>query len=80
MSILDYCSRPYIAFDVENAEHRKYFYDFLVNGGWGTCPIRFILPDTPNLNLIATINQILLGYYMDAEFSKPKSATRKRNK
>jgi hypothetical protein len=79
MSILDYCLRPLVAFDVENAEHRKHVYDFLVNRGWAKCPFRFILPDNPNLNLEAAIKQTLLDYYMGAEFSKPKPATRKRN-
>jgi hypothetical protein len=75
MSKLEYYCRPLVAFDPSNKQHRRYYNEFLEYGGWGTCPVRFIVPDDQGLDLTVMIKNALVQYYVDREFkerAKPK--------
>jgi hypothetical protein len=69
MSILEYKSRPWTAFDPSNRSHRKFYYEFVKHGTWGRCPYRFIVPDDHG-NLITMIQRKLIEYYVGKEFVK----------
>jgi hypothetical protein len=68
MSKLEYYTRPLVAFDPNNKEHRTYYADFVRNRGWGRCPVRFILPDETGRDLVALIQASLLNHYVTKEF------------
>ena len=73
MSKLEYYSRPLVAFDAHNKEHRRHYYKFRQTHSWGHCPVRFIVPDESGWDLISMIQRQLLEYYVDKEFLvKPK--------
>ena len=69
MSRLDYIGRPWVAFDPENKQHRKWFAEFQRKGTWGHCPVRFIVSDEHG-DLITLIQRKLIGHYVDKEFGK----------
>ncbi len=71
MSKLEYLARPLVAFDPANKQHREWYYDFLEYGGWGKCPVRFIVPENSGLDLTIMIRNALIEYYVYKEF-KPK--------
>jgi hypothetical protein len=71
MSKLEYLARPLVAFDPANKQHREWYYDFLEYGGWGRCPVRFIVPENSGLDLTIMIRNALIEYYVYKEF-KPK--------
>jgi hypothetical protein len=77
MSKLEYYSRPLVAFDPYNKEHRKFYYEFVETRSWGHCPVRFIVPDATGMDLIRLIQAELLNYYVVKEFEEAK---RKRSK
>lgn len=68
MSRLEYYCRPLVAFDPNNKEHRRYYAEFLHNGGWGRCPVRFICPDEAGMNLVTLIQRSLVEHYVSKEF------------
>jgi len=68
MSLLEYHARPLVAFDAANKEHRRHYYNFLAYGGWGSCPVRFIVPDSNGLDLVSVIQRALNAYYVNREF------------
>lgn len=63
-------SRPLVAFDPHNKEHRKFYFQFLETSSWGHCPVRFIVPDEHGFDLITMIQRSLLQYYVNKEFPK----------
>jgi hypothetical protein len=69
MSRLDYIGRPWVAFNPENKQHRKWFAEFQRSGTWGHCPVRFIVSDDHG-DLISLIQRKLIGHYVDKEFGK----------
>jgi hypothetical protein len=69
MSRLDYIGRPWVAFNPENKQHRKWFAEFQRSGTWGHCPVRFIVSDDHG-DLISLIQRKLIGHYVDREFGK----------
>jgi len=69
MSKLEFYSRPLVAFDATNKQHRRYFSQYLTRRSWGQCPVRFIVPDQ-NGNLIDLIKNALLKFHMEKEFGK----------
>ena len=71
MSLLAFNLRPMVAFDVANKEHRRLYSQFKRTQSWGHSPYRFVVPDTNQFNLIGSIENLLLLYYMDREFGKP---------
>jgi hypothetical protein len=74
MSILEYRSRPLVAFDPHNKDHRRYYAEFLEYGGWGKCPVRFIVTEDHGLDLTLMIKNMLTQYYIDREFGGGKLA------
>jgi hypothetical protein len=74
MSKLEYLSRPLVAFDPFDKDHRRYYAEFLEYGGWGKCPVRFIVPEDVGLDLPTMIKNRLIEYYMEREFGGGKLA------
>ena len=74
MSRLEFLSRPLVAFDPYDKNHRRYYADYLEYGGWGRCPVRFICPEDVGLDLPTMIKNRLVEYYMDREFGGGKMA------
>lgn len=70
MSKLEYFSRPLVAFDPRNKDHRRWYYEFVNYGGWGKCPVRFICPDDTGLDLTIMIRNQLVEYYIKKEFER----------
>ena len=68
MSRLEYLARPLVAFDPLNKEHRRYYAEYLEYGGWGRCPVRFIVTEEHGDNLPTMIKNSLISYYVDREF------------
>ena len=68
MSKLEYYSRPLVAFDPANKDHRKYYSEFLKYRGWGRCPVRFICPNDSGMDLTLMIRDHLAQWYVDKEF------------
>ena len=68
MSRLEYLQRPLVAFDPYNKDHRRYYAEFIEYGGWGRCPVRFIVPEDVANDLPSMIKNSLIQYYMDREF------------
>jgi hypothetical protein len=76
MSKLEYLSRPLVAFDPSNKEHRRHWYNFLEYGGWGNCPVRFIVTEDHGFDLVTMIQRSLVNYYVDREFKRPPPAVK----
>ena len=72
MSKLEFYSRPLVAFDPHNKEHRRWYYQFVEYGGWGHCPVRFICPEDSGSDLTIMIKNHLIEFYIGKEFSKEK--------
>jgi hypothetical protein len=70
MSKLEYYSRPLVAFDPKNKDHRKWYHEFVETRSWGYCPVRFICPDDTGLDLTIMIRNQLVEYYVNKEFSQ----------
>lgn len=77
MSKLEYYSRPLVAFDPANKEHRRFYYDFLQENTWGRCPVRFICPNSSGMDLVKMMQQELIEYYIRVEFKESKPAKKK---
>ena len=60
-------SRPWVAFDASNRQHRQWFAEFERNRTWGKCPVRFIITDDQG-DLLTMIQRKLLSYYTSKEF------------
>ena len=80
MSKLEFYSRPLVAFDAKNKEHRRWYYQFVVNSSWGHCPVRFICPEDSGMDLTLMIRNHLIEYYTDKEFGKEKAKLVSQNK
>ena len=72
MSKLEYLARPLVAFDPYNKDHRRYYAEFLEYGGWGKCPVRFIVTESHGADLTLMIKNALTQYYIDREFGGGK--------
>ena len=72
MSRLEYLARPLVAFDPNNKDHRRYYWEFMAYKGWGQCPVRFICTEDHGDNLPAMIQRMVVEYYVTKEF-KPKA-------
>jgi hypothetical protein len=79
MSILYRGNRPLISFNVENAEHRKWFAEFVKYNTWGKCPVRF-LAESLDQDLVSHINGKMLAYYIKQEFENGKAKTKTKSK
>jgi hypothetical protein len=72
MSRLAYYSRPWVAFDAGNKEHRRYYAEFVKFQTWGRCPVRFIVTDDHGMDLPTMIKNKLCEYYVEQEFKREK--------
>lgn len=72
MSKLDFIGRPWVAFDPNNKDHRRWFAEFQKSGTWGRTPVRFIVPDEDG-DLLTLCQRKLIRYYVDKEFGKTNS-------
>lgn len=78
MSKLEYYARPLVAFDPNNKQHRRYYYDFLTNHTWGRCPVRFICPQQTGADLVKIMTNQLVDWYVVREFAHDESLRPKR--
>ena len=74
MSKLEFMARPLVAFNPNNKDHRRWYAEFVEYGGWGKCPVRFIVTDDHGLDLTLMIKNMLTQYYIDREFGGGKLA------
>lgn len=72
MSRLQLFGRPFVVFDPDNKEHRRYYYEYVETSSWGNCPVRFVVPDDHG-DLITMIQRSLIAYYVSKEFNTPKN-------
>ena len=57
-----------MAFDPSNRDHRRYYAEFVKYGGWGKCPVRFVVPEDCGSDLPTMIKNQLLDWYVGKEF------------
>ena len=69
MSRLAFAGRPWVAFDENNKQHRKWYFEFVKHKTWGKCPVRFIVSDDHG-DLLMMIKTRLNQYYTEREFGK----------
>jgi hypothetical protein len=74
MSRLEFFSRPLVAFDPNNKDHRRYYAEYIEHGGWGRCPVRFICTEDHGFDLPTMIKNSLVEYYVSREFGGNKLA------
>ena len=80
MSRLELFGRPYVVFDPDNKDHRRYYYQFVQTASWGDCPVRFVVPEDHG-DLVTMIQRSLISYYVVKEFkAKPIPAPLVRQK
>jgi len=79
MSVLYLRSRPIVAFDVSNPEHRRYYADFVKYKTWGKCPVRF-MAESLDLDLVTYVSDKMLEYYVKQEFGNGKNKTKNKAK
>lgn len=72
MSRLQLFGRPFVVFDANNKDHRRWFAEFNANRSWKDCPVRFVLVDKDHGDLVTQIQRSLIQYYVDKEFSKAR--------
>lgn len=70
MSKLEFFSRPWVAFDPTNKDHRRWYYQFVETRSWGHCPVRFVCPDDTGMDLTIMIRNQLIEYYIRKEFEQ----------
>jgi hypothetical protein len=68
-----------VAFDVYNADHRKWYAEFVKYNTWGKCPVRF-LAESLDQDLITHINDKMLHYYIKQEFRNGKVKVKTQSK
>ena len=74
MSRLELFGRPYVVFDPDNKDHRRYYYQFVQTASWGDCPVRFVVPEDHG-DLVTMIQRSLVAYYTQKEFKSLKVPT-----
>ena len=79
MSVLELSGRPYTVFDPANKQHRRYYSEFVMTPSWGTCPVRFLVPDDHG-DIITMIQRSLVKYYVEREFPNVVKKQRMRAK
>lgn len=68
MSRLAFFGRPWVAFDAANKQHRQWYNEFVTKGTWGKCPVRFLIDDEAQGNLVTMVQRRLVAYYLGHEF------------
>lgn len=84
MSRLQLYGRPWVVFNANNKDHRRWFADFNKNLSWKDCPVRFVVNEDHG-DLITQIQRSLIQFYVDKEFgtedspkNRPKSVAEKQ--
>lgn len=76
MSLLQLKMRPWTEFNPADRQHRQWYAEYLQNGNWCSCPVRFVDP-TDCGNLAMSIQASLVRFYAAKEFKrlpkKPKT-------
>ncbi len=73
--LLDHALRPVVLFNPANKQHRQYYANFLKEGSWGKCPLRFAVEgDASNNNLAFAMQRMLTEYYISKEFQEKRHA------
>lgn len=78
MSKLQLYGRPWVIFDANNKDHRRWFADFNKNLTWKNCPVRFVVNEDHG-DLVTQIQRALIQFYVDKEFGteeKPHTRTK----
>jgi hypothetical protein len=78
MSKLQLFGRPWVVFDANNKDHRRWFADFNKNLSWKNCPVRFVVNEDHG-DLVTQIQRSLIQFYVDREFgsdSDPRTRTK----
>jgi len=68
MSRLEFLSRPLVAFDPALKEHRRIYYNFVVQRSWKSSPYRFICPEDHGTDLVTMMQRMMIEYYIQREF------------
>lgn len=79
MSVLELSGRPFVVFNPQDEQHRKYYYEFVKEGAWGRCPYRFVVPEDHG-NLITMIQRSLVTHYVNQEFGRRRRVAKKQQK
>lgn len=69
MSRLSFYGRPWVAFDAANKQHRQWYNEFVTKGTWGNCPVRFLIDDEAQGNLVTMVQRRLVAHYLSHEFN-----------
>ena len=67
MSLLELHARPFVAFDASNKDHRRHYHTFVMTRSWGSCPVRFLVPEDHG-DLVTMMQRALIDYYTRREF------------
>ena len=70
MSKLALFGRPYVVFDVNNIDHRRWFTEFATTASWKNCPVRVVVEGQGLGNMVSIMQNQLIEYYGKQEFSK----------
>jgi len=78
MSALELHGRPYVVFDPNDKQHRRFYSEFVRTASWGACPVRFVVPEDHG-DLVTMIQRSLVKHYVEREFpSVVKKPQRKK--
>jgi hypothetical protein len=81
MSALELHGRPYVVFDPNDKQHRRFYSEFVRTASWGACPVRFVVPEDHG-DLVTMIQRSLVKHYVEREFpsvvKKPQRMSQKR--
>lgn len=69
MSKLELSGRPFVVFNAQDKDHRRWFAEFNERRTWANCPVRFVI-DNDHGDLITMIQRALIKYYVDREFRR----------
>lgn len=74
MSRLSLFGRPWTVFDPKDKNHRRYYFEYVQSNSWGTCPVRFVVPEDHG-DLVTMIQRSLVEFYVTKEFENKKVPT-----
>ena len=69
MAKLELAARPFVEFNEENKQHRRWYFEFIKHQTWGKLPCRFVVQDEQG-DLVSMIERKMLAYYNQKEFGK----------
>lgn len=71
MSRLSLFGRPWTVFDPTDKNHRRYYFEYVQSNSWGSCPVRFVVPEDHG-DLVTMIQRSLVEFYVTKEFENKK--------